>query len=114
MKNIKVPLELWKKIKQVATEQELPIYKIIEKDYKMTYTLNGKVEKEEDEFIFKINETVLNNDSIGDAIGICEDDNILWVSSHCDLYDKQVISFIENLFTSPIETYNTINIIKYK
>lgn len=30
MKNIKVPVELWKKLKQMATEQQVPVYKVIE------------------------------------------------------------------------------------
>lgn len=30
MKSIKLPYELWKKIKQIATDTDQPIYKVIE------------------------------------------------------------------------------------
>lgn len=80
----------------------------------MTYTLNTDCKEEDGEFIFKINENVISNESVGDRIGICEKNNILWIAYDCDLYDWQVIDFIENLFTSPIRAYNIINIIKYK
>ena len=30
MKNVQIPIELWKQLKQLSTEQQVPIYKIIE------------------------------------------------------------------------------------
>ena len=80
----------------------------------MTYSINRNVKKEDGKFIFEINEKVIQNESVGDRIGICEKDNILWVAHDCDLYDLEVINFVENMFTNAILTYNVIDIIKYK
>ena len=75
------------------------------------YTLTKEYEREEDYYLFPIKEKVIANEAIGDFIGVCSTDNVLWLLIYN--YDKSEIfkirEFIETYFKNPIETYLYIN-----
>jgi len=54
MKNIKVPVELWKKLEQTATEQQVPAYKVIEGFTQEKNCFNCNKYSNQDECIIKL------------------------------------------------------------
>lgn len=75
----------------------------------MTFSLNGKSEKDGSYILFNVNEKILQNEAFGDQIGLRKHQNILWVYENIDLENYNIVEFLENYFTSPIKAINIIN-----
>ena len=81
----------------------------------MTFTLNERYKKEDGYYLLEVNENIKQNESVGDQIGLCKDENICWVSEDIELIDDNIIEFIDNYFTSSIKAFLLIKkILKYK
>lgn len=78
-------------------------------DEKILFTIDRKskrVNKCSTEF--KINEKVEKNSSVGDMLGVCKKDNVLWINNWAYLYDPEVQAFLTELFALPITVAMTI------
>lgn len=66
----------------------------------MIYTISSYKKRKYDSYIsFDIDESVISNDSIGDQIGISNDnENLLWFHEDLDLDDDEILNFIDNYF----------------